>query len=149
MVRARGLARSIERSTGSVAARFLWTPANKRGWGALRLTTVGRKVRARAQRHHRLSSEDGPNLVALAINGWDEGHRPRGGSTSRRARRPSVRPGRASGRARCAPAQFAGQERASAVAALGRGRPAARRAMPARRSTQTAVIVLEPRGGTV
>src|SRR5205085_4628087 len=34
--------------------RFLWTTSNKRGWGALRLTTLGAEVRARTQRHHRL-----------------------------------------------------------------------------------------------
>ena len=53
--------------------RFLWTPANKRGWGALRLTTVGR----RSGKERRVIVgylEDGPNLVTLAMNGWDEGH---------------------------------------------------------------------------
>jgi len=52
--------------------RFLWTPASKRGWGALRLTTVGRtsgKERAVVVGY----LEDGPNLVLLAMNGWDEG----------------------------------------------------------------------------
>lgn len=53
--------------------RFLWTPANKRGWGAMRLTTTG----------HRSGQErtvivgyldDGPDLVVMAMNGWDEGH---------------------------------------------------------------------------
>jgi deazaflavin-dependent oxidoreductase (nitroreductase family) len=53
--------------------RFLWTPANKRGWGALRLTTVGRKTgKERSVIVGYL--EDGPNLVLLAMNGWDEGH---------------------------------------------------------------------------
>jgi deazaflavin-dependent oxidoreductase (nitroreductase family) len=53
--------------------RFLWTTASKRGWGALRLTTTGRKT-GRA-RHVILGYiEDGPNLVVLAMNGWDEGH---------------------------------------------------------------------------
>ena len=53
--------------------RFLWTTASKRGWGALHLTTTGRK-----SGHERSVIvgyiEDGPNLVALAMNGWDEGH---------------------------------------------------------------------------
>jgi F420H(2)-dependent quinone reductase len=53
--------------------RFLWTTSNKRGWGALRLTTVGRK-----SGHERNVIvgylEDGSNLVLLAMNGWDEGH---------------------------------------------------------------------------
>jgi deazaflavin-dependent oxidoreductase (nitroreductase family) len=53
--------------------RFLWTPANKRGWGALRLTTTGR--RSGQERSVILGYlDDGPNLVVLAMNGWDEGH---------------------------------------------------------------------------
>lgn len=53
--------------------RFLWTTANKRGWGALRLTTVGR--RSGQDRNVIVGYlEDGPNLVLLAMNGWDEGH---------------------------------------------------------------------------
>ncbi len=50
----------------------LWTPANKRGWGALRLSTVGRRSgRDRAVIVGYL--EDSANLVALAMNGWGEG----------------------------------------------------------------------------
>ena len=53
--------------------RFLWTPAAKRGWGALGLTTVGRKSgRERSVIIGYL--DDGPNLVTLAMNGWDQGH---------------------------------------------------------------------------
>ena len=53
--------------------RFLWTTSNKRGWGALRLTVVGRK--SGQERSVILGYlEDGPNLVVLAMNGWDEGH---------------------------------------------------------------------------
>ena len=52
--------------------RFLWLTSNKRGWGALRLTTIGR-----TSGHERSVIigylEDGPDLVALAMNGWDEG----------------------------------------------------------------------------
>jgi F420H(2)-dependent quinone reductase len=53
--------------------RFLWTTSNKRGWGALRLTTIGRKS---GQERSVIVGylEDGPNLVLLAMNGWDEGH---------------------------------------------------------------------------
>jgi len=52
--------------------RFLWTTSSKRGWGALRLTTVGRKS---GQERSVIVGylEDGPNLVTLAMNGWDEG----------------------------------------------------------------------------
>lgn len=53
--------------------RFLWTTSNKRGWGALHLTTVGRKS---GQERTVIVGylEDGPNLVLAAMNGWDEGH---------------------------------------------------------------------------
>jgi F420H(2)-dependent quinone reductase len=53
--------------------RFLWTPASKRGWGALHLTTIGRKT---GQHRSVILGylEDGPNLVVMAMNGWQEGH---------------------------------------------------------------------------
>lgn len=53
--------------------RFLWTTSNKRGWGALHLTTVGRKS-GQVRKVIVGYLEDGPNLVLLAMNGWDEGH---------------------------------------------------------------------------
>lgn len=64
------LHRALYRSTGG---RFLWTPESKRGWGALHLTTIGRKS---GQNREVILGylEDGPNLVTLAMNGWDEGH---------------------------------------------------------------------------
>jgi deazaflavin-dependent oxidoreductase (nitroreductase family) len=53
--------------------RFLWTPANKRGWGALALTTTGR--RSGHQRQVIVGYlDDGDDLVVLGMNGWDEGH---------------------------------------------------------------------------
>jgi deazaflavin-dependent oxidoreductase (nitroreductase family) len=62
--------RALHRFSGG---RFLWTPASKRRWGALCLTTIGRRSgRPRAVIIGYI--EDGPNLVALAMNGWDEGH---------------------------------------------------------------------------
>lgn len=62
--------RGLHRISGG---RFLWTPANKRGWGALQLTTVGRRTgQQRAVIVGYL--EDGPRLVTLAMNGWGEGH---------------------------------------------------------------------------
>ena len=64
-----GAHRALYRLSGG---RFLWTTSNKRGWGALRLTTIGRKSgRERSVIVGYL--EDGPDLVALAMNGWDEG----------------------------------------------------------------------------
>jgi deazaflavin-dependent oxidoreductase (nitroreductase family) len=62
--------RALYRLSGG---RFLWTTSNKRGWGALRLTTVGR--RSGSDRSVIVGYiEDGPNLVTLAMNGWGEGH---------------------------------------------------------------------------
>jgi F420H(2)-dependent quinone reductase len=62
--------RALYRLSGG---RFLWSTANKRGWGALLLTTVGRKS-GQERRVIVGYVEDGPNLVLLAMNGWDEGH---------------------------------------------------------------------------
>jgi F420H(2)-dependent quinone reductase len=62
--------RALHRLSGG---RFLWGASNKRGWGALRLTTVGRK--SGEERTVIIGYlEDGPNLAAIAMNGWDEGH---------------------------------------------------------------------------
>ncbi len=62
--------RALYRLSGG---RFLWSPSNKRGWGALRLTTVGRTS---GQERSVIIGylEDGADLVGLAMNGWDEGH---------------------------------------------------------------------------
>jgi deazaflavin-dependent oxidoreductase (nitroreductase family) len=51
--------------------RGLW-PAKVQRWGAMRVTTVGR--RSGQERPVILGYfEDGPNLVTLAMNGWGEG----------------------------------------------------------------------------
>jgi deazaflavin-dependent oxidoreductase (nitroreductase family) len=49
----------------------LWRPKADR-WGALRLNTIGRRT---GHQHSVMVGyfEDGPNLVALAMNGWGEG----------------------------------------------------------------------------
>ena len=62
--------RALYRLSGG---RFLWTPKNERGWGALRLTTTGRTS---GQERSVIIGylEDGADLVAIAMNGWDEGH---------------------------------------------------------------------------
>lgn len=52
--------------------RFLWTPASKRGWGALSLTVPGRRS-GRARTVILGYLEDGPDLVVLAMNGWEDG----------------------------------------------------------------------------
>jgi deazaflavin-dependent oxidoreductase (nitroreductase family) len=60
--------RGLFRVTGG--RRGLWLPRADR-WGALRLTTVGR--RSGQERSVILGYlEDGPNLVTLAMNGWGE-----------------------------------------------------------------------------
>lgn len=53
--------------------RFLWTPASKRGWGAMHLTTIGRRT-GRQRSVIIAYLEEGPNVTGLAMNGWDEGH---------------------------------------------------------------------------
>lgn len=62
--------RGLYRLTGG---RLLWTTTNKRGWGALLLTTTGRHS---GQPRQVIVGylEDESNLVAIAMNGWDEGH---------------------------------------------------------------------------
>jgi deazaflavin-dependent oxidoreductase (nitroreductase family) len=58
--------RRIVRASGG--RRGLWLPRAEK-WGALRLTTTGR--RSGAQRSVILGYyEDGPNLVSMAMNGW-------------------------------------------------------------------------------
>lgn len=49
----------------------LWRP-KKKGWGAMWLTTVGRKTGR--QRSVMVGYfDDGPNLVTMAMNGWNDG----------------------------------------------------------------------------
>ena len=60
--------RAIHRLTGG--RRGLWKPRPGK-WGAMRLTTVGR--RTGKERSAILGYfEDGPNLVTMAMNGWAE-----------------------------------------------------------------------------
>ena len=49
----------------------LWRP-KPNGWGAMRLTTTGRRT-GRERSVIVGYFEDGPNLVTLAMNGWGEG----------------------------------------------------------------------------
>ncbi len=54
------------------SGRVLWTPKSKRGWGAMHLTTIGRK--SGRQRGVIVGYiEDDSTPVVLAMNGWDEG----------------------------------------------------------------------------
>ena len=60
--------RGLYRLTGGRLG--LWRP-KRNGWGALRLTTVGR--RSGRERHAMVGYfDDGPNLVTMAMNGWGE-----------------------------------------------------------------------------
>jgi F420H(2)-dependent quinone reductase len=133
--------RALYRLSGG---RFLWTPASKRGWGALHVTTIGRKSgRERSVILGYL--EDGPNLVVLAMNGWDEGHpawwlnlEAHPDAVIRLARqdpRP-VRARAATGEER----ERLWQRWASVDLDLD--------AYAGRRSTDTPVVILEPRDGT-
>ena len=132
--------RALHRLSGG---RFLWTPANKRGWGALRLTTTGRTSgRERSVIVGYL--EDGPDLVTLAMNGWDEGHpswwrnlEAHPDATVRLAGQPPR-----SVRAR----QATGEERERLWKTWLAIDPAME-TFAARRSTETPVVVLEPTQG--
>jgi len=62
--------RFLYRFTGG---RVLWTPESKRGWGAMLLTTIGRKS-GRPRSVIVGYIEHGSAPVVLAMNGWDEGH---------------------------------------------------------------------------
>jgi deazaflavin-dependent oxidoreductase (nitroreductase family) len=62
--------RALHRLSGG---RFLWAPSNRRGWGALRLTTTGR-VSGRERSVIVGYVDDGSNHVVLAMNGWQDGH---------------------------------------------------------------------------
>jgi deazaflavin-dependent oxidoreductase (nitroreductase family) len=133
--------RGLHRLSGG---RFLWTPLNKRGWGALRLTTVGRRSgRDRSVIIGYL--EDGPNLVALAMNGWEPGH-------------PAwwlnleVHPDAVVRLARQTPRPVRGQaatsEERDRLWRLWVAVEPELDAYAARRPTETPVVVLEPRDGT-
>jgi deazaflavin-dependent oxidoreductase (nitroreductase family) len=124
--------------------RALWTPANKRGWGAMHLTTIGRKsgqVRGVIVGY----VDDGDTPVVLAMNGWDEGHpawwlnleaRPDAiiRFAHQRPRLVRARPSAGEERDRLWQRWVAVDPRLEAYAA--------------RRSTETPVIVLEPRSRT-
>lgn len=61
--------RALYRITGHRAG--LWPPRAGR-WGALRLTTTGRRT-GRPRSVIIAYLQDGPNLVAMAMNGWSDG----------------------------------------------------------------------------
>ncbi len=133
--------RALYKITGG---RFLWTTSNKRGWGALRLTTLGR--RSGQERSVIIGYlEDGPNLVVLAMNGWDE--RQPAWWLNLEAHPDAVvrKAGQQARPVRARPA--AGEERDRLWRLWAEVEPKLD-SYAGLRSTETAVIVLEPRAGT-
>lgn len=130
--------RGLYRASGGRVG--LWRPGGRRGWGALRLTTTGR--RSGQPRSVMLGYyEDGPNLVTMAMNGWGEGDP--AWWLNLRAHPDAVvevRGGRRHVRGRAA----AGGER-ERLWARWRDLDEDLDAYAARRGTPTEVVVLEPR----
>ena len=129
--------RALYRLSGG---RFLWTTSNKRGWGALRLTTVGRK--SEQERSVIIGYlEDGPNLVTLAMNGWGDAEP---AWWLNLQAHPDVTVELVDGPRQVTGRAARGNERERLWA---RWRQIARKldAYAARRSMETAVVVLEPR----
>jgi F420H(2)-dependent quinone reductase len=117
----------------------LWRPGPK-GWGALRLTTVGR--RTGHQRSVMLGYiEQGSTLVTLAMNGWGEGEP---AWWLNLQAHPDVRVDLADGPRLVTGRAASGQERErlwTAWQEIDKNLDDE----AARRSTQTAVVILEPR----
>ena len=124
--------------------RFLWTPANKRGWGALRLTTTGRK--SGEERSVIVGYlEDGPNYVTLAMNGWGEGD-PEWWLNLQSNAEATVRV--AEGESYPVRARSASGEEHDRLWGAWREVDPKLDAYAQHRSTDTPVVILEPRDGT-
>jgi F420H(2)-dependent quinone reductase len=133
--------RALYRLTGGRVR--LWRARSNR-WGTLRLTTTGR--RTHQDRSVILGYlEDGPNLITLAMNGWADGEP---AWWLNLQAHPNARVDLADGprpvRARAA----AGAERSRLWAKWREVEPTLD-AHAALRSSQTAVVILEPRGDPV
>lgn len=120
----------------------LWRP-RKKGWGTLRLTTTGRRT-GRQRTVIIAYIEDGQNLVSLAMNGWGEGEpawwhnlRAHPDATVDLVDGPRLVRGHAA----------TGDERMR-LWARWREIDANLDGYAARRPSETAVVVLEPRPGT-
>jgi deazaflavin-dependent oxidoreductase (nitroreductase family) len=137
------LAWSVHRGVYRVfRGRFgLWRPRAK-GWGTLRLTTTGR--RTGRQRSVILGYVvDGPNLVSLAMNGWGEGEP---AWWLNLQTRPDATVDMVGGR-RLARAHAATGDERLRLWARWREIDPNLDAYAARRPSETAVVVLEPRPG--
>lgn len=117
----------------------LWRPKRNR-WGTLRLTTTGR--RTGKERSVILGYlEDGSNLVTLAMNGWADGEP---AWWLNLQAQPGARVDLADGPCTVS-ARAAGGDERSRLWARWREIDTNLDAYAARRSSQTAVVVLEPR----
>jgi deazaflavin-dependent oxidoreductase (nitroreductase family) len=117
----------------------LWRP-KPNGWGALRLSTVGR--RTGLERSVMVGYfEDGPNLVTMAMNGWGEGEP---GWWLNLQAHPEARVELADG-PRLVTGRIALGEERDRLWSRWREIDENLDAYAARRPTETAVVVLEPR----
>jgi len=129
--------RALYRVTGGRVG--LWRPRANR-WGALRLTTIGRHS-GRERSVIIAYLEDGPNLIAMAMNGWADGEPAWWLNLQAHPdARVDLAVGPRSVRARAA----AGDER-SRLWARWREMNTKLDAYAALRSSETAVVILEPR----
>jgi F420H(2)-dependent quinone reductase len=130
--------RAAYRLTGG--RRGLWRPKAS-GWGTMVLTTVGRRT-GREREAILGYIEDGPNLVTLAMNGWGEGE-PKWWLNL--LDKPDATVTLKDGEVRRVHAHAAqGEERRRLWARWDEGNGPALDDYAARRSTETAVVVLEP-----
>ncbi len=119
----------------------LWRP-KPNGWGALRLTTIGRHT---GQERSVMVGyfEDGPNLVTMAMNGWGEGEP---AWWLNLQAHPEVR-AELPGETRLVSGRAADGEERERLWARWREIDKDLDANAARRSSQTAVVILEPVAG--
>ncbi len=129
--------RRVYRLTGGRLG--LWRPKPD-GWGAMRLTTVGRRT-GRERSVMVGYFEDGPNLVTMAMNGWGEGEP---AWWLNLQAHPDAQVDLVDG-ARLVTGRAAGGEERERLWSRWREIDEGLDAFAARRSTETAVVILEPR----
>lgn len=121
----------------------LWRP-KPHGWGAMHLNTVGR--RTGVERSVMVGYlQDGPNLVTMATNGWGEGEP---AWWLNLQAHPDTRVDLAEGQ-RLVKARAASGEERERLWSRWREIDKNLDAYAARRSTETAVVILEPRPSNV
>ncbi len=132
--------RGLYRVTGGRLG--LWRP-KPNGWGTLRLSAIGRRT-GRERSVIVGYFEEGPNLVTMAMNGWGEGE-PAWWMNLKA--HPDVRVNLADG-PRLVTARAAQGEERERLWAEWRKIDENLDAYAARRSTETAIVVLQPRLGS-